>query len=96
MNDFDTRWQELAARARRAPGREESAPLGFATRVLARLGEPHRPSGEEIWGRLTLRLLSVALPVLVLCAILEAPHLRHSPSLESGVENTVAQILWRL
>lgn len=96
MKDFDAKWQELAAQARRASGREESAPFGFATRVLARLEEPSRPSGGEIWGRLTLRLLSVALPVLLLCAILEVPHLRHSPSLESGVENTVAQILWRL
>lgn len=36
MNDFEAKWQRLAARARSAPaGADEAAPYGFATRVAA-------------------------------------------------------------
>ena len=96
MKDFDTKWQALARQARQAAPRDEAAPLGFATRVLAHSRAETQPPREEVWGRMALRLLGVAIPVLILCAVLEAPHLRSSPSLESGVENTVAQIVWRL
>lgn len=96
MKNFEAHWQTLAGKARQAAGRDESAPFGFATRVLAQSRFPADSVREDIWGRLIVRFLGVAVPVLVLCAALEGPHLRRAPSLESGVENTVAEILWRL
>ena len=96
MKDFDTRWQECAERARKAPGREESAPFGFASRVVARAFSGKRPSGEEVFGQLTFRMLAGAVAILLLCAVMEAPHFRDSRPLETKVEDTVGQLVWSL
>ena len=96
MSDFDTRWQECAARARRAPRREDTAPFGFAGRVAARAFSRREPSQEEVFGQLAFRMLAGAVALLILFAVLEAPHLRGARPLETGVENTVAQLVWSL
>jgi hypothetical protein len=38
MSEFDRRWQELAGQARKGPATtaDDTAAMGFATRVLAR------------------------------------------------------------
>ncbi|MHC1762709.1 MAG: hypothetical protein AB9869_00175 [Verrucomicrobiia bacterium] len=95
MKDFDRRWKALAQHAREAAPRDEAVPFGFVTRVLAR-AHTSVQSTDDLWGRLTLRVLGVAVPVFLVCAMFEGPYLRRSPSLDSGVENTVAQIVWRL
>jgi len=98
MNNFDRHWQSYTERARHAPARDETAPLGFATRVLARLGPVPAPVGslEQVWQRLTWRSLAVVGLLLALCAVLELPHLRHPQPLDPGIENAVAQLLWVL
>ncbi len=95
MKDFDRQWKTLAQHAREASPPDEAVPFGFVTRVLAR-AHASAQSADELWGSLTLRVLGVAVPVLLVCALFEGPYLRRSPSLDSGVENTVAQIVWRL
>jgi hypothetical protein len=98
MNDFDRKWQECAARARQAPARDEPIPLGFTTRVLARAwpSPASVASLEQIWQRLTWRSLAVTGVLLAACAVLELPHLRDHKPLEPGIENAVAQLVWRL
>ena len=96
MSDFDTRWQECAARARHAPVRDHTAPFGFAGRVVARAFSRQGPSQEEVFGQLAFRLLAGAVALLILCAVLEAPHLRGSRPLETGVEDAVARLVWSL
>jgi len=96
MSDFDARWQECVARARHAPTRDDTIPFGFAGRVVALAFSRGEPSQEEVLGRLAFRMLAGAAALLILLAVLEAPHLRGSRPLETGVENTVAQLVWSL
>jgi hypothetical protein len=99
MKNFDSKWQNCAEHARKATPRVAGAPYGLAKRVLARVRAEAAapvPLLGDAWGRLTLRLLAAAIPVLALCLFLEAKHLRGAPPLESGLENTVAQLVWRL
>ncbi len=96
MNDFNDKWQRCVAQARTSPPREDAAPFGFATRVLAARRSPAEPATERIWERMAFGWLAVAVAGLVVCAALELPHLRDSQPLNPGVENTVAQLLWRL
>ncbi len=96
MSEFDTRWQECAARARRGPAHDDTAPFGFTGRVVARAFSCQEPSQEELFGQLAFRMLGGAVVLLILCAVLEAPHLRGSRPLETGVEDAVAQLVWSL
>jgi len=87
------------SRARHAPTRAETAPFGFAGRVLARVAtrEPSESvSLELIWQRLALRSLTGIAVCLVACAVFEIPRWRVHRPLETGIENTVAQLIWRL
>ena len=97
MNNFNARWQECAARARGARERETTAPFGFAARVVAvAQSRGSHPSTEEILGRLALRMLVGAVALLILCTLLEARHLRGPQPLETGLEDTVGQLVWAL
>jgi hypothetical protein len=95
MNDFDEKWQRCAARARRAPPRDDAAPFGFATRVLT-AGPPPAPARERVWERLAFASLAAVVAVAAVCAALELPHLRDARPLDPGMENIVAQLVWRL
>ncbi len=98
MNDFDQRWQTLATRARAAVSRPagDPAPAGFATRVLARARPGPGPGGEDLW----LRWVRPALAVMTVCGMvvlaLEVRAGRPGTLGRPGVENTVAQLLWKL
>ena len=96
MKDFDARWQKCAEEARKAPRREDAAPFGFAGRVVARAFSSKTPSLEEVFGQLAFRMLAGAAAILLLCVVMEAPHLRSSRPLETNVEDTVAQLVWSL
>ena len=99
MNPFDMKWKACVARASEVPGQNEAAPFGFATRVLSAVAAQRSSemvSLEVVWQRLTLRSLRWIAALLVLCAILELPHLRDRRPLEPGIEDTVAQLVWRL
>ncbi len=98
MSEFDERWQVCVGRARQAPRRDETAPYGFATRVLAMVpsSPASRVSLEVVWQRLTFGSLGILALFLVVCAVVEIPHLRDRPALEPGIENTIAQVVWSL
>ncbi len=96
MNDFDTKWQTCAARARQTPPRDEQPPFGFATRVVAQAMRPGAASVEFAWDRVLARLLAGAVAVLLVCAAVELPHFRDTQTLKPGIENTVAQLVWSL
>lgn len=96
MNDFDSKWQTCAGQARRLPPADACAPAGFAVRVLARAREPQAPEIAQIWQVLVARLLGGSVALLLLCAAAEWPHLWEQPTLQTGIENTVAQLLWSL
>jgi hypothetical protein len=96
MKDFDARWQECAGRARKAPGRDGTIPFGFADRVVARAHSVKELSQEEVFGQLAFRMLTGAVALLILCMMMEAPHLQGPRPLETGVEDTVAQLVWSL
>ncbi len=98
MTNFDRNWQVCAARARENARADESAPFGFASRVLsAARNSLERPvSMEEVWQRLTWRSLAVVASVLVICAAIELPHFSSRTTMKPGIENTVAQLVWTL
>jgi hypothetical protein len=98
MNEFDLKWKQCAARAQGSPTRDESAPFGFAARAIARARD--RTSGplpiELVWQRLTLRSLGLVGALLLVCAVIELPHLRDRKPLDPGIEDTVARLVWNL
>ena len=96
MRQFDQQWREVVARARQAPGRDETVPFGFAGRAVALGWQSPAPGSEALWVRTTLRVLAGAVGVLIVCAALELPHCRDTRPLDPGLENTVAQIVWAL
>ncbi len=98
MNDFDQRWQELAAQARRAspPPADDPAPAGFATRVVARAKPVASPDWDDLWLRWARQSLAFMTACGALMLVLEFSA-RRPPTLgRTGVENTVAQVLWKL
>jgi hypothetical protein len=96
MSDFEERWQVCALRARQAPARSESPPLGFTARVLGRRLPAMEMGLEVIWERLAMRWLAGVAGVLLVCAVIELPNLGAAPLLKPGIENTVAQLAWKL
>lgn len=99
MKTFEDKWKDCVSCARQAPTRAEKAPFGFAGRVLARVAArvpSEAISLELIWQRLALRSLSAIAVCLVACAAFEIPRWRVHRPLETGIENTVAQLIWRL
>jgi hypothetical protein len=96
MKDFDAKWQQCAAQARQAEPRDETMPLGFAHRIVARAFAHERVSLESLWERFALRTLAGAAGVLLFTAVFELPHMHDSRPLEPGLANTVAQIVWSL
>ena len=96
MKNFDHRWKRLARRSRAAGSRDEQAPLGFASRVVARSFQPTKPSIDFTWDRLLTRFLLRATLLLALCAALEWQDRRDARSLDPGIEDAVAQLVWKL
>jgi hypothetical protein len=96
MKSFDKQWQVFAAQARQAPRPGESAPFGFAARVAARITVRPQRSPEAVWERLALRLVWGAATMLLVCAALEAPHLRGASLFDCGVEDSMTQVIWSL
>jgi hypothetical protein len=96
MKDFESRWQACAGRAREASPAGEQAPHGFAARVLARSRDGQADPGMGGWDRVLVRMLAAAVAVLLACVAFEGRHLRDRQPLDPGIENTVAQLVWRL
>ena len=97
MSDFQSRWQQCAARARQEKAAAEAAPAGLATRVWARwraeaearLGPGARAPSP--WLALSWRALVLATIALAACAALDyytaSPGSSFAPHLEDVVTN---------
>ncbi len=97
MNAFDSRWKDLSRHAQ--AGRTalpEEVPFGFTGRVLAHAREPATASTEDLWLRLSVRSVVAVTSLLLILGVAEWRNARPSSLLESGVENTVAQLLGAL
>ncbi len=69
MNRFDHPWKKLTALARQAPANPDTvAPVGFATRVVARAAALPPSSPWAFFEQFALRGLAVA-AVLGICAV---------------------------
>ena len=62
MKDFDSKWGQLVAAARRAPADDDvAAPYGFSTRVAAcAFDEPRPVTVLAVFGRFSIRALWLA------------------------------------
>ena len=98
MSEFDVRWQACVGCGRQSPRPNEAAPFGFASRVLAVAWDSpaSRVSLETFWQRVTFASLGILTLLLLVCAVVEMPHLGDRQPLEPGIENTVAQVVWSL
>ena len=96
MNEFERKWQICAAQARQAPAVSEAPPLGVATRAAACCMTSKVSEVAQIWERLALRWLAGVAALLVVCVVVEAPHLRSAPVFQPGLENTISQLVWKL
>jgi hypothetical protein len=96
MNEFERRWTQGAAAARRAtPEESTDAPLGFATRVVAQWQSQPAPSLLALWQWHASRVLKVVLVLMfVAFAINMAAEISEAsapPFAPPAVEDTVAE-----
>lgn len=98
MKNFDERWSDLAARARATPSDGAAAPLGFATRVVARAAEfrSNGSAAEDLWLQWARRSVAVVAGVGLILGTMEVRAGRPHDLRPPGVENSVAQVLWTL
>lgn len=92
MKDFDRRWQECAAAARKGAETPAAMPLGFATRITARLGAPRAASWEAVWLGMSRRALAL-LSLVLLAGVLVDPSKPPPPSLRPPLEQIVPDLL---
>jgi hypothetical protein len=96
MNEFDVKWQTCVRRARETqPRPPETAPFGFAARVVA-LAKPECVGAGLFWPELTWRAFGAVAVLLAVCAAMELPYVRDTKPMDPGIENTVAQLVWSL
>ena len=71
MNSHKSPWLRLVAAARLAPvdARDEAAPNGFATRLVALAFAAGQPSISSLFARLSWRALGVATLVMLVCVV---------------------------
>ncbi len=93
MNPFDQRWQQATLHARNAqPQTDDTAPFGFATRVIA-----HWPAPETtalLWQTLALRMLGAMTSLLLVLVVLGTLIGDDRPTLQIGLEDTVGDLFW--
>ncbi len=95
MSRFDSSWRRLVALARQAPAdpRDETAPLGFATRVAAQAAGRPATTGWALFGRLALRGLLVAAAFGVAAIALNYSVLTSDQSVDYAAVDTVGDLL---
>lgn len=96
MKNFDQRWRRAVDEARHATVPEESAPYGFAQRIVARARSQERQDMSYLSERVVVRWIVGMTVVLLFCVAAEYRHLRGPTTLQTGIENTVAQLVWSL
>ncbi len=94
MNPFDRSWQKLTALAQQAPAAEsESAPVGLATRVIARAWSEPVPRPWAVLERLALRGLLVAVALGGAAAIFDESISTAEPTEDYATADTVNELL---
>jgi hypothetical protein len=94
MNPFDRTWQKLTALARQAPAAAlESAPLGLATRVVARAWSQPAPRPWAVMERLAWRGLMVAVALGGAAAIFDDNGSTAEPIEDYATAVTVNELL---
>jgi hypothetical protein len=93
MNDFDTRWQSALNAARRASARDDAAPFGFASRVVALRRSAPATSTFLLWWKLTWRAIGVAAVVLVASAAMNLSASNDS-ALDPAIADSMNDLLW--
>ena len=102
MNAFDRRWQQCVRKAREALPNACPAPPqpegGWLTirPPLAPSPDPEVVELQQWWSWYGARSLVAASVVLVACLIVVARDRSQAPTLRPGVEDAVAEVLWRL
>jgi hypothetical protein len=100
MKPFDRRWEDCVRVARRATPRPCAEPplhLAPALRRALRSAEPGpEPEPVDWWRWYGTRGLAVASVLFVACLFFGMRDRRDAPSLRPGVEDAVAEVLWRL
>lgn len=91
MNPFDARWKTAARVAQSStPEQDDSAPFGFATRIVAQWPAPENPFALP--QRLLSRALGFMTAILVLLATLAEFSDRDREALRPPIEDTVAEL----
>ncbi len=99
MSRFDRRWRECVRRARQASPRPLPEPPADLTRLVRRgsvVSGTDDPELTEWWRWYGSRGLAVATAILVGCVAFVIRDGSEAPSLRPGVEDAVAEVLWRL
>jgi hypothetical protein len=95
MKDFESRWQQLVAVARRAPVADDAAaPYGFATRIAARaMNEQKPPALLAVFGRFSVRALWVACLLMLASMAANYIALAGGEDDEQGLTDPVSEVL---
>ena len=93
MNEFERRWKLAAAHSAETAG-ADSAPFGFATRVVAKWRA--QPSLATVWQRLALRFCTGLAIVVAVLASFNALTAGEGDALRPDIERTVDELFWAL
>jgi hypothetical protein len=92
MNDFEKRWQSTVDAARCAPSRDDTAPFGFAGRVVALRRSASSSSAFTLWWKLTWRAIGFAALLLVGSAAMNWSS--DESALEPAIADSMSDLLW--
>ena len=97
MSEFDVRWRSIAG-AGTGSG-DETRPC-LMDSPPGCWGWPEISGNPSVTGiglaEADMGALGMIAAILLICAVLEMPHLRDQKPLEPGIENTVAQLVWSI
>ncbi len=101
MNEFENRWSQVAAAARRGmPVESSEAPLGFATRVVAHWQSRPALSLVSLWQGQAWRALKLAMALLLAAflfgAVVDLEQPATPPLAAPPVEDTVTDSICML
>ena len=94
MNEFERRWKRAAVARSAESMPADSAPFGFATRVVATWRA--QPSLATIWQRLALRFCTGLAIVVAVLASAHALSAGDADVLRPDIEKTVDELFWAL
>ncbi len=93
MNEFERRWKLAAAHAPET-AREDDAPFGFATRVVAKWRA--QPSLATVWQRLALRFCTALALLVAVIASLQSLTANDADGFRPDIETAVDELFWAL